>query len=136
MQLVSVLQFFWAIWKSRHQHRHWSRHWHCKKLILPFEVLIFAFRSFPRSKTSLWKSFSSTLAGLPGYFSCCYLVDKPLRPASQERHLTLDIISGVLKTRKAESCSLQVCKFLIRHAIRDHLLKIFFKFQSSFKKFG
>ena len=35
----------------------------------------------------------------------------------------MDITPGVLKTSKAESCSLQVCKFLIRNPIRDHFLQ-------------
>ena len=37
----------------------------------------------------------------------------------------MDVISGVLKTRKSESCSLYVCVFLIRNHIRDHFLDIF-----------
>ena len=49
-------------------------------------------------------------------------------------------ISGVLKTRKAGSCSLQVSdkvyKFLIKNPIKNHFLEIFCKFQSTFKKFG
>ena len=49
---------------------------------------------------------------------------------------TVDVISGVLKTRKADSCSLQVCIFLIRNPIRDHFPEIFCKLKSTFKKFG
>ena len=56
----------------RHQHRHWRRHRyrHCK-FFLPFEVLIFAFRSFLLSKTSMVKSFSNTLASFPESVCCC-----------------------------------------------------------------
>ena len=39
-----------------------------------------------------------------------YFVDNPLASASEERNSTVDVRSGVLKTLKAESCSLQVCK--------------------------
>ena len=49
---------------SRHQHRH------CKNFILPFEVLIIAFRSFLWSKTSMFKSFSSTLVGVLRSSNC------------------------------------------------------------------
>ena len=60
-----------------------------------------------------------------------------LAPAYEERNSTVDVISGVLKTGQAESCSWQVCKFLIRrNSIRDYFLNIFFKFKSAFKKFG
>ena len=61
-------------------------------------------------------SFSSTLVGPPWSFSCC------LSLAFEERNSTVDVISGILKTRSAESCSLQVHK---RNPIRDHFLEIF-----------
>ena len=38
---------------------------------LPFEALIFTFRSFLWSKTSMVKSFSNTLASFPGSVCCC-----------------------------------------------------------------
>ena len=57
-----------------------------------------------------------------------------LAPASEERNFAMDVISGVLKTRKAESCSLHICVFLIRNHIRDHFLEIFCKFQNTFIK--
>ena len=59
-----------------------------------------------------------------------YSVGSPLTPASEERNSTVDATSGVLKTRKTESFSLQVCKFLIRNPIRDHLLGIFRSFKA------
>ena len=102
---------------------------------LPFEALIFTFRSFLWSKTSMVKSFSYTLASFPGIV-WCYSAEKSLAPASEERNSAMDVISGVLKTRKAESCSLYVCVFLIRNHIRDHFLEVFCKFQSTIKKFG
>ena len=48
----------------------------------------------------------------------------------------MDVISGVLKTVKAESYGLYICVFLIRNQIRDHFLEIFCKFQNTSKKFG
>ena len=39
-----------------------------------------------------------------------YFVDNPLVSASEERNSTVDVSSGVLKTLKAESCSLNICK--------------------------
>ena len=41
-----------------------------------------------------------------------YSVENLLAPVSDERNFTVDVMSGVLKTRKAESCSLHVCKSL------------------------
>ena len=99
---------------------------------LPFEALIFTFRSFLWSKTSMVKSFSYTLASFPGIV-WCYSAEKSLAPASEERNSAMDVISGVLKTCKAESCGLYVCVFLIRNHIRDHFLQIFCKLQNTFK---
>ena len=48
----------------------------------------------------------------------------PLAPASKERKSTVDVISGVLKTRKAESCSLCVCIFLIRNLLETTSWKL------------
>ena len=45
------------------------------------------------------------------------------------------MLSQELKTRNTKSCSLQVCKFLKRNPVRDHLLGIFCKFQSNLKRF-
>ena len=42
-----------------------------QKVYFVFEVFIFTFRSFLWSKTSIVKSFSSTLPSLSGRFSCC-----------------------------------------------------------------
>ena len=53
-----------------------------------------------------------------------------------EKASTGDVISGVLKTRKAEGCGLQACNFLKRNSIRDHFLEISCKFQGTFNKFG
>ena len=77
------------------------------------------------------KYFSSTLADLPVWSS--YSVENPLAPASDGRNSAVDVVSGVLKTRKAESCILQVCKFLIRNAIRDHFLEIFSSFKPTLR---
>ena len=128
---------------SRHQLRHCRqhRHWHYKNFILPFEVFIFALRSFLWTKTSMVKSFSIILVALTGKFGCCleqfsYSIKNLLVPAFEEKNSTVDLISGVLKKWKVESCSLQVCKFLIRSFIRDPFLKIFCKFQSTFEKYG
>ena len=65
-----------------------------------------------------WGSpFQVHLQAFLGGFSC------DLAHASKERNFTVDVASGILKARKAESFSLQVCKFLIRNLIRDHFLK-------------
>ena len=58
-----------------------------------------------------------------------YSVENPLDPNSGERNFTVDFISVILKTLKAESCSLQVGKFLIRNPIGDS----FRKFSVTFK---
>ena len=107
----------------KYQHRHGLRRRPCKKFILPFEV--------DYEVKHLWESsFQVHLLAFLGGFNCC------LAPASEERSSTLDVISGILKAHKAESCSLQVCKFVIRNPIRDHFLEIFCKLESTFKKFG
>ena len=62
-----------------------------------------------------------------------YSVETSLVPASEERNSAMDVISGVLKTRKAESCSLNVCVFLIRSQIRDHSWKFFVNFKTPFR---
>ena len=107
---------------SWHQHWYWRRHRHCnffflsKPYFLPFE------NSY-EIKHLWWSPFQIS-------------VETSLAPASEERNSAMDVISGVLKTRKAESCSLYVCVFLIRNHIRDHFLEIFCKSQNTFKKFG
>ena len=78
---------------------------------------------------SMRKSFSSTLVDLPGRFWLLFSA------CSEERNSTVDVISGILKTHKAESCSLQFCKSLIRNPIRDHFQKTFCRLKSIFKKF-
>ena len=57
---------------SRHQHRHWRRHrhQHCKTVFFLAKFL-FCFLKFLMKKTSMMKSFSSTLAHLPWSFSRC-----------------------------------------------------------------
>ena len=85
------------------------------------------------------KSSSNTLGSFLGsvaaVWSSCS-VEMSLAPASEERNSAMDVISAVLKTRKAEGCGLYVCVCLIRHHIRDHFLVIFYKFQNTFKKIG
>ena len=66
-----------AIWKSRHRHLDVSIGIDVGigigivKIFLPFEALIFAFRSFLLSETSMVKSFSNTLASFPESVCCC-----------------------------------------------------------------
>ena len=67
-------------------------------------------------------------------FGICSAKGAALR--KEPHNSTVDVISGILKARKAESCSLQVCKFLTRNPIKDHFLEIFCKFKSTFIKFG
>ena len=101
-----------------------------KKKIFFLQSFYICLSKFLMKKTSMVKSFSSTLAHLPGSFNHCLeqlFCRNLLALASEERNSTVDVISGVLKTRKAYSCILQVCKFLIRNPIRDHFLEIFCK---------
>ena len=147
--IVLLLPFFTllvsVIWKSRHGHLGISIGIDVGigigivNIFLLFEALLFAFRSFLLSKTSMLKFFSKTLASFPESVCCCseqLFCRDVVAPASEERNSAMYVISGVLKTRKAESCSLYVCVFLIRNHIRDHFLEVFCKFQNTFKKFG
>ena len=91
----------------------------------------FYLSKFLMKETSMVKSFLSTLAHLPGSFNRCLeqlLCRNLLALASGERNSTIDVISRVLKTLKAENCILHVSKFLIRNPIRDYFLEIFCKF--------
>ena len=111
---------------SRHQHRHWHRHQHrrWKNFISSCKVFIFTFRSFLWRKHPWWNSFQIhllTFLGVSGTILCSYSVENLPVPAFEERNSTVDFVSVVLKTRKAESCILQVYKILIRNPIRDHL---------------
>ena len=47
----------------------------------------------------------------------------------------MDIISGVLKTRKAESCCLQVCMFLIRNLLETTSWKFSISFKTLVRNF-
>ena len=98
-----------------------------KKIFCLAKLFFFCLFSYIMKKTYMIKSFSSTLAHIPGSFRRC-VVQLFEAPASEERNSKVDVISGVLKTLKAESCILQVCKFLIRNPIRDHFLEVFCKF--------
>ena len=72
-------------------------------------------------------------------FSWClssYSVDDTLVPATEESNSTVDATIEVLKTRKEESCSLQVCKFLMRNISEYFFPANFFMIQRTFKKFG
>ena len=71
--------------------------------------------------------------GLFAAVQSSYSVETSLSPASEERNSTMDVISEVLKTRKPESCSLNVCVFLIRSQIRDHSWKFFVNFKTPFR---
>ena len=53
---------------SGHQRRHWQ--WIAKKFFF-LRSFYFCISKFLMRKTSMVKSFSSTLAYLPGSFSCC-----------------------------------------------------------------
>ena len=136
-----------TIWKSRHRHLGISigidvgigigivKFWSLK----PFEALIFAFRSFLLIKTSMVKTFSNTLSSFPESVCCCLeqlFCRDVVSVASEESNSAMDVISGVLKSHKAESCSLYVSVFLIRNHNRHHFLEVFCKSQNTFNKFG
>ena len=82
--IVLLLLFFIllvsAIWKSRHRHLGIGIGIDVGigigivNFFLPFEALIFAFRSFLLSKTSMVKSFSNTLASFPE--SVCFCLEQ------------------------------------------------------------
>ena len=57
---------------SRHQHRHWRLHRHCKKEIFFLWSFYFCQSKFVMKKTSMVKSFSSTFAHLTGSVSRCF----------------------------------------------------------------
>ena len=77
--MVLLLSFFIslvsAISKSRHQHLGISINIDIVigivKFFLPYEALIFAFRSFLLGKTSMVTPFSNTLASFPESVCCC-----------------------------------------------------------------
>ena len=136
-----------TIWKFRHRHLGISigihvgigigivKFWSLKL----FEALIFAFQSFLLIKTSMVKSFSNTLSSFPESVCCCLeqlFCRDVVSVASEESNSAMGVISGVLKSHKAESCSLYVCVFLIRNHIRHHFLEVFCKSQNTFKRFG
>ena len=54
-------------------------------------------------------------------------------PVSEERNSTVKVISGVLNARKAESCSLQVCKFLIKTPLEITSWKFSVSFKGSLR---
>ena len=117
----------WKSWHLYHLHCRRHRHRHCN-FFLSSETLFFDFWSFLWSKTSMVKSLSNTLASFSGSVYCCL-----------EQLLCRDIVSAclwrkelhngcylrVFKTRKAESCILYLCVFLVRNHIRDHFLEVF-----------
>ena len=133
-----------TIWKFRHRHLGISigihvgigigivKFWSLKL----FEALIFAFQSFLLIKTSMVKSFSNTLSSFPESVCCCLeqlFCRDVVSVTSEESNSAMDVISGVLKSHKAESCN---CVFLIRNHIRHHFLEVFCKSQNTFKRFG
>ena len=63
------------------------------------------------SKTSMVESFLRTSAGLPGSLSYVdqLFCREQVSPCFCRKASTGDIISGVLKTRTTEGCSLQGC---------------------------
>ena len=74
----------------------------------------FCLLKFLMKKTSMVKSFLSTLAHLPRSFNRCLeqlFCRNLLALASEERNSTIDVISRVLKTLTAENCILHLSKF-------------------------
>ena len=80
--------------------------------------------------------FLKAFAGHSGSFSCCFeqlFCREPVSTCLCRQNTTWDVISGVLKTRRAEGCSSQACNLLKKNSIRDPLPEIFCMFQSAFK---
>ena len=84
-----------AIWKSRHQ---------LLGISIGIAKNLFCLAKSYMKKTSMVKYFSSTLADLPGSLSRCLeqlFCRKPVSVSFLRKELHIDVISGVLKTRKA-----------------------------------
>ena len=86
-----------------------------------------------RSKTSIVESFFRISAGLPGILSYVDLLfcREQVSTCFFRKDSTGDIISGVLKTRTAEGCSLQGC--IVTYEKGTPLEVISWKFSVSFK---
>ena len=115
---IQVLRSHLEISASSSRHRYWN----CKIIFLPFNVLIFAFRSFLWSKTRL-----------PGSSSRC-LVQLFCREPVSTRFWRKELHSR--RYLRNCSCSLSVCIFLVRNLVGDHFLEVFYMFQNTFKKFS
>ena len=92
---------------------------------------LFYLSKFLMKKTSIVKSFSSTLAHFLRVSATVlrsYSVENLLAPASEEWNSTVEVISKVLNKLTSQSWVLHVCEFLIKNHIRDNFLEIFFKF--------
>ena len=85
------------------------------------------------SRTSMMKSFSRISAGLPGSLSHVDLLfcREQASTCFCRKDSTGDIISGVLKTRMAEGCSLQGC--IVNYGKETPLEIISWKFPVSLK---
>ena len=95
---------------SRHQHRHWRRHF--KYFIFALRVFCFFFKNeIKGSRFFLVLICSASLASLPESFPkswSSYSVENLLVPASVKRNSTADVISEIVrnfKIGKAEICS-------------------------------
>ena len=95
-----------------------------QKIYFVSQSLYFCLSKFYMKKTSMVEYFSNTLADLPGSFRRCqssYSVEHPLTPPSEKRSSTVEIISGVSKTHKAQRlCPLHFCQFVFKSK-REHL---------------
>ena len=129
---IKIICPAWAIWKSPHLGISTGIDVGIgigiSKIFFVLRSYHFCLSRYLMKKTSMVKSFSSTLAYLLESFSRSYSVENPSAPASEERNSTVNVISGVLKTFTAESCILQGCKFLKMNPIRDQFLETFCKF--------
>ena len=107
------------IFVPKYQYWHWRQRRCFKKFILPFEVLIFDFWSFLWSKTSMRKSFSSTLVGPLWRFQLLFIACFWRKELHSGRYLRN------FKNTHCWKLQFAVHKFLIRNHIRDHFLEIF-----------
>ena len=74
-----------------------------QKIYFVLRSLYFYLMKFYTKKTSMMKYFSRKIADLSGSFHRCLeqlFCRNPLAPASEERNTTVNVISGVSRTRK------------------------------------
>ena len=109
------------------------QHQYCSATITHFARVSYHITTEIPSKTSMVESFLRISAGLPGSLSYVDLLfcREQVSTCFCRKDSTRDIISGVLKTRSAEGCSLQGCIVTYEKGIPLEIISC--KFSVSFK---